>query len=246
MTAIATNSFGWKRDTSDERDFRFSAPRSRLPKTSDLRARMSAVKHQGTLGSCTGHASISVMQYLYPSRPNMSRLMAYYNGRAAEGTVNEDAGAQIRSVVKALAKVGVCRETMMPYDIKKFTRKPTAAMLKDAERNRIGSYSRITSLNALRGALADGNPVIFGFWVYESFESEALALTGIMQMPGDDEQCLGGHAVVAVGYCDKRKMVLVRNSWGSKWGEHGYFWMPYEFIENKEQAEDFWTMQKAA
>ena len=237
-------SYGWQRDTSDERDFKFSAPRMRLPKMSDVRARMSAVKHQGTLGSCTGHAAVSVMQYLFPSKPNLSRLMAYYNGRAVEGTISEDAGAQIRSVVKAAAKVGVCRETLIPYDIKRFTRKPTAAALKDAAKTRIGSYARITSLNALRGALADGNPVIFGFMVYESFESEELALTGIMKMPSRDEECLGGHAVVAVGYDDKAKMVIVRNSWGRSWGQKGYFLMPYDFISNKDEAEDFWTMSR--
>lgn len=184
------------------------------------------------------------MEFLYPSRPNFSRLFLYYNGRSIDGTTAEDAGAQIRSVVKAVSKLGGCRETLEPYDVKKFAKKPSAAAFKDGLRSKIGSYARITSLNALRGALADGKPVVFGFMVYEGFESEEVAKTGILQMPGKDETCYGGHAVLAVGYDDKEKRVIVRNSWGRSWGQKGYFTMPYDYIADNDLADDFWTMSK--
>lgn len=236
--------YGWKPDTKDTRDYQFAAPRLKLPKTVDLRSKLSAVKNQSTLGSCTGHAVGAYMEFLYPSRPNFSRLFLYYNGRAIDGTTAEDAGAQIRSVVKATSKLGGCRETLDPYDIKKFAQRPSNEAFEDGLRSKIGSYARITSLNALRGALADGKPVVFGFMVYEGFESEEVAKTGILQMPGKDETCYGGHAVLAVGYDDNKKRVIVRNSWGRSWGQKGYFTMPYDYIADNDLADDFWTMSK--
>lgn len=241
---MSKGQYGWTRDVSDTRDYKFSAPRTRLPKTVDLRSKMSAVKNQGSLGSCTGHAVGAVLEFLHPSRPNFSRLFLYYNGRAADGTVEEDAGAQIRSVVKGAAKLGACRETLVPYDVEKFTKKPSATAFKDALRSKIGSYSRITSLNAMRGALADGKPVVFGFMVYEGFESEEVEKTGVLALPKKGEECYGGHAVVAVGYDDKKKIVIVRNSWGRSWGQRGYFTMPYDYVANKELSDDFWTLSK--
>ena len=93
----------------------------------------------------------------------------------------------------------------------------------------------------MRACLQSGNPFIFGFVVYESFESKEVTQHGIMPMPQKGEKVLGGHAVAAVGYDDDKKMVIVRNSWGKKWGKDGYFHMPYEFILDPEYASDFWV-----
>lgn len=241
---VRMSQYGWKPDHSDQRDYAFSAPRLRLPKSVDLRAGCSPVKNQGELGSCTGHAIGAYLEYLYPSRPNFSRLFIYYNERVMEGTVAEDAGAQIRNGVKSVQKIGACRETLCPYDISKFTKKPTFGAYENAKKGKITSYSRVGSLNALRSALADGKPVVFGFIVYESFESEEVANTGILPMPEDHETAYGGHAVLAVGYDDKTKRVLVRNSWGRYWGQKGYFTMPYDYIANKDLCDDFWVLNK--
>ena len=87
-------------------------------------------------------------------------------------------------------------------------------------------------------------PFVFGFTVFNSFESEAGAENGIMNMPSQNESLLGGHAVLAVGYDDNKEHFIVRNSWGTKWGDNGYFYMPYNYILNKKLATDFWTIQK--
>jgi C1A family cysteine protease len=93
----------------------------------------------------------------------------------------------------------------------------------------------------LKHCIASGYPFIFGFSVYESFESDEVANTGVMPMPGRHESMLGGHAVMGVGYNDDEKMFYVRNSWGEKWGIKGYFKMPYAFISDTDLADDFWT-----
>lgn len=234
---------GWIKDRADHRDYQFQAPRLKLPKKVDLRAEMPPVQDQGQLGSCTAHALVAYMSFLYPTKPRFSRLFVYYNERVLEGTVDQDAGAMIRDGVKTLNKQGACKESLEPYQVNAFTKEPSATAYKDALKSTVASYYRISSLNALKAALSDGSPVVFGFTVYQSFEGEDIAKTGIMPMPKRGEQVLGGHAVLAVGYDDSKQCVIVRNSWGRYWGEKGYFYMPYAFISNSKYCDDFWTMK---
>lgn len=237
----------WTPDLPDHRDRVYAAASTkRLPKKVDLRERegMRPVKNQGSLGSCTGHAVGSYVDYLNPNEPNTSRLFIYYNERLLEGTVKEDAGAQIRSGIKAVAKFGACKESLHPYRIKDFDNKPSKRAYADAQQNRIVSYERVKTLKELKASLAEGHPVVFGMMLYESFETNAVAATGKVPMPGKDEASLGGHAVLAVGYDDKTKRVLVRNSWGPNWGDNGHFTMPYEYIADRDLCDDFWMIRK--
>ncbi len=95
----------------------------------------------------------------------------------------------------------------------------------------------------MKGCLASGYPFVFGFTVYPSFESDEVARSGIVPIPGASEQTLGGHAVLAVGYDDTKNMFIVRNSWGSGWGLAGYFYMPYAYLLDNNLANDFWTIR---
>ena len=96
----------------------------------------------------------------------------------------------------------------------------------------------------MRTCLAAGYPFVFGFTVYESFESQEVANTGIVKMPKRGEQALGGHAVLAVGYNDAKQTFLVRNSWGEDWGMSGYFTLPYKYLSNRNLSDDFWTIRR--
>ena len=89
-----------------------------------------------------------------------------------------------------------------------------------------------------------GNPFVFGFTVYQNFESSTVAQTGVLNMPGKKESVVGGHAVMAAGYDDKKKAFIVRNSWGSTWGQKGYFYMPYDYLTSTDLADDFWTISQ--
>jgi C1A family cysteine protease len=93
----------------------------------------------------------------------------------------------------------------------------------------------------MKSCLADGFPFVFGFTVYESFESDEVAETGKLNMPDPSEMEVGGHAVLAVGYNDASKRFWVRNSWGKGWGKAGYFTMPYDYLLNENLSDDFWT-----
>jgi len=173
-----------------------------------------------------------------------SRLFIYYNERVIEGTEDQDAGAMIRDGIKSIAKQGVCPELEWPYLIRKFRTKPETKCYRDALDNQALTYYRVTqTINQMKGCLAAGYPFVFGFSVYESFESSAVARTGKAPMPKPRETLLGGHAVMAVGYSDAQKRFTVRNSWGTKWGMKGYFTLPYDYLLSSDLASDFWTIR---
>lgn len=239
----------WSKDKIDERDHLFSEKigvSKILPKKVDLRKFCSKVEDQGDLGSCTGNAIVGALEYLENKNnrvfADLSRLFIYYNERALEGTINEDSGAEIRTGIKSIAANGVCTEAIWPYNIRKFTTKPTLRAYKEASTRRITSYQRLISLTDMKSCLAKGFPFVFGFLVYSGFESDEVANTGILNIPLESEELVGGHAVLAVGYDDTTGRFIIRNSWGENWGQKGYFTMPYEYITNQNLADDFWMI----
>ncbi len=245
-------SYGWVPDLPDKRDIMYGAVRripAKLPKSADLRAFCSPVEDQGSLGSCTANALAGALEYLEKKNgtefEDLSRLFIYYNERAIENTINSDSGAMLRDGIKTLKKQGVCSEKLWPYDITKFTKRPDEGCYIEALDHQIESYQRLQTVNEMRGCLASGFPFVFGFTVYESFESGSVAKTGILNMPGKHERVLGGHAVMAVGYNDGKKRFIVRNSWGFTWGQKGYFTMPYDYLADRNLSDDFWTIHRA-
>lgn len=250
--AYTVKRYGWIPDVPDQRDHLYAAPIARLrafPPRIDLRRQCPAVYDQGELGSCTGNAIAGAIQFdrmKLRRKPNFvpSRLFIYYNERVIEHTVESDSGAQIRDGIKSVAKLGVCPETEWPYDIAKFAVKPAAACYQQAKKYRAVGYQRVVqSLTQMKGCLASGYPFVFGFTVYESFESDQVARDGVVPMPAAAEKVLGGHAVLAVGYDDAAQRFIVRNSWGRRWAIAGYFTMPYAYLADDNLAADFWTIR---
>lgn len=244
--------YGWKPDLPDFRDMTYKMPYLgplTLPAIVDLRPGMPKVIYdQGALGSCTACAIGAAVQYSQMrQKPQWdftpSRLFIYYNERAMEGTISADSGAMIRDGIKSVNSQGVCREDMCPYDISKFRNKPSMKAYKNALLHKALSYQRMGHhLNSLKSVLADGTPFVFGFTVYNCFESDEVGKTGVLQMPAPTDKVLGGHAVLACGYDDTNRTFLVRNSWGDDWGQGGYFTIPYDYLLNPNLADDFWAI----
>lgn len=244
--------YGWLPDLPDRRDRIFSAPSATLralPSHVDMRARNPPIYDQGQLGSCTAQAIASVLEFAQAKQRQAdvftpSRLFIYYNERVVLGTVEEDSGAMLRDGIKSVAKQGGPHETLWPHVISRFREKPSRAAYTDGELHEALLYQRLRQvIEQLKGCLADGYPFVFGFSVYDSFESRAVARTGEVPLPGPGESLLGGHAVVAVGYDDPRRRFIIRNSWGTAWGKKGYFTMPYEYLLDGGLSDDFWTIK---
>lgn len=247
---MADRKYGWQADAPDDRDLIFEPPlRGALPQHVDLSRLLPAAWDQGQLGSCTSFgvagaiAAARAKQSLAYFEP--SHLFIYYNERELEGSVDEDAGAQVRDGIKVVAKQGVCPEAYWPYSDQgmRWRMRPTLQAYSSAVRHQALKYERVQH-GHIRATLAAGFPIVFGFQVYESFESEQMAQGGVMPMPKPDEECLGGHCVLACGYSEETRRILVRNSWSPQWGRHGYFTMPFDFINDESQASDFWAVTK--
>lgn len=222
-----------------------AAPAPPTPGAVDLRPKMPPVYDQGQLGSCTANALCAALQCAHPTRPMGSRLFLYYNERRMEDDVPDDAGAQLSDGVSCLETVGVCPESEWPYVVSKFAVAPPSRCYIDASKNRASyaSYAVPADAATMKRVLAAGHPFVVGIAVYASFESAAVAATGVVPMPRPAaEQCLGGHAILCVGYDDARGTWTMRNSWGAAWGDRGYFYLPYAYLLDAALASDAWAV----
>lgn len=212
-----------------------------LPPSVDLTSSCSPVRDQGQMGSCTAFASTAMLEFLYRRykalTPVFSPLFQYYNERVMDGDLAEgDTGSTGRTAVKCINQFGVCLEEQEPYNDSAVTEAPTAANVTEAASYTAGAYHAISNVQDMKACLASGYVFIVGFTVYESFESDATAASGLMPVPNTGtEQVLGGHEVCFVGYDDTITCpgaapgaFKVKNSWGTGWGESGYFWFAYQ------------------
>jgi C1A family cysteine protease len=259
--------YNWRPDKPDMRDHKFSlvhpsAAAAVLPSSIDLKPYCPPVFDQGDMGSCTGNALAGAFDFVQlkelrlnqpasaapeefgSSFSSASRLFIYWYERFLEGDTNQDGGAELRDGVKVLNTWGCCPETTWPYANANLLVQPNSTAMAQAAQHKISTYSRLETLTDMKACLASGFPFVFGFTVYESFESAEVAASGDVPLPSPNEGVLGGHAVMAVGYNDAKQWFTVRNSWGTGWGIGGYFHMPYAYLTNGDLASDFWTIRR--
>ena len=254
--------YGYIPDVRDSRDlgmhsFMLSASKpmvDKLPSSVDEEPNCPSVVDQLSLGSCTANSAYCMRGHIYRTQLpyekhkdiaaadfDISRLYVYYREREMEGTLPQDSGAQLRTICKVLNQFGACMENDMPYITENFNLAPTPDQTANAYNYHAGAYHRISTVQDMKACLASGYVFAMGFQVYESFESDNVANTGIMPMPKtDQEQFLGGHAVCVIGYDDDQGVFKVRNSWGSGWGSRGNFLMSYD-IAMSPIVQDRWV-----
>ena len=242
--------YHWVKDKIDTRDHPYQLTNTAQSNIVDLRQYCSSIEDQGKLGSCTGNAIAGAIELLHKRQSrtiDISRLFIYYYERKFIGTVNYDSGAYIRDGIKACYTYGAPTENLWPYNISKFRMQPHKTAIVDALKRKVTSYQRATDFNQVMDSITSGYPVTIGFNVYSSFDSPAVAKTGIMPYPNvNKERFLGGHAVLLVGYNKDNNTFIARNSWGTRWGDKGYFYMPFQVIQNINMSRDFWVIKSIA
>lgn len=209
----------------------------------DLRNWDSPVESQLDLGSCSSNALASAYELLtrqkHPEQfVDVSRLFLYYNIRFIEGTIDIDSGAYMRDGIKAIEKYGLCAESLWPYKPEEFATPPPQVCYDDAKKRTIKNSKRLDSVNNILDALNNNYPVVFGMAVYNGF-GKLDQYDAEVKMPLANDVSVGSHAMCIVGYDLPKQLFLVKNSFGTKWGDHGYCLMPFNYIRT--EAYDVWT-----
>ncbi len=227
-----------------------------LPSHIDNSHHCSPIEDQGQLGSCTANAGVGLVEYMQCRSGDQhidgSRLFVYKTTRKLLGWTG-DTGSFLRTTMKAIVHFGVPPEEVWPYEVSTFDQEPDPYMYAYAASTKAIKYMRLDPptlspvdvLQEIKAALMNGYAVMFGFPVYSS-----LTTAADIPFPTGIDRMRGGHAVLAVGYDDKRVCktctsakkgaLLIRNSWGEGWGDKGYGWLPYEYVLTR-LAQDFWT-----
>ena len=225
--------FGCIKDKFDDRDYLMRAylPVIKLPKKIDYTPKLSPVRDQGDEGTCVSFACAAGMKEYqelldYKKLVELSPRFVYSECKKIDGMPQEE-GTTIRAAMQVLEGKGVCQEKFWPYQPHQKD-KPKKGAADNAKKFCVMTYARILNFDELRLSLASKGPCVIGV---EVFEGMMKTKTGIVPMPKKNETALGGHAICPVGYDDKKKVIKFKNSWSDQWGQKGYGFLPYDYIE---------------
>jgi C1A family cysteine protease len=202
----------------------------------DLRNIFAPIRNQGQQGSCASFAVASVIEALRKDSNRYSPAFLYWNARVATNSINTDNGASLYGVIKAATEKGVCTEELMPYNPDIYTLAPSDAAIDAAMDCRVLEAKTVNvQLADIKSALSDGFPVLVAAQIFDSFSETR---SGFVRHPSSEELASdgrkdghGNHALVICGYSDKERVFVVRNSWGTDFGENGYCYIPYSYAQ---------------
>lgn len=210
----------------------------------DYSSLMNPVRNQGNLGSGVGFAMAYTLEYFILKQLNikviLSPLFIYYQARKIRDAVKLDAGAFIKDVIKVAQSNGIVEEESWPYKVSKFAVQPPKSTEKVIHYF-VDDVAQVKTLKQIKDALSDFGPVIIGISIYESFYKES---SGLIKMPARKESIIGGHAICLVGFDDQTLLFKFKNCWGTEWGENGYGFIPYDYIEKF--SDDGWIIKKVS
>jgi C1A family cysteine protease len=171
---------------------------------------------------------------------NISQLS---NSFVAISNVKNDTGAYISDGMKVITQLGICNESEWPYIEHNYEMQPSRNCYTSALLQKSSGYSNIAQNPvSMKNCLAAGTPFAVAIELFNSFYNTGS--DGIVSMPKPPaDTSIGGHAVVCVGYkiINNSPYWIMRNSWGSAWGDKGYFYLPEVYLTGS-YATDLWCI----
>jgi C1A family cysteine protease len=252
---------GWHPDLPDHRDVEYQPHAHEVDESLDLRDTVGAAipqvmpYDQGRLPSCASNAVAAALVYLQAARGREvippSRMYLYWNERFGPGRPSSE-GVSLRVALKSLNSYGVCPEELWPYRAGTLDRNPSYAAYEAARYTRGVQYQRIVvppdqpaeAAKALRQCVANGWPVLFGVTVYDNFLESRVGKNGMIDEPSAGSRAYFGHAGLIVGYQrdGDGTVFTCQNSWGTDWGDHGFYRLPDSYLANRKLTRDFWAI----
>ncbi|MFI9271360.1 C1 family peptidase [Kitasatospora sp. NPDC052896] len=215
-----------------------------LPASVDLSNYLPSVGDQGQVGSCVAwaidYSAIGIMEGEQGIKGAPHAPMYTY-AQIAQG---DDQGSYAYQHFDILTTQGLDTKADYWQGDFDYTTQPDANETANAANWKLSGYTALDTgdalVNEVKSSLAQGEPVVFAFEVYQSLEDiDASTAANYSYYPTDSElagQPLGGHEVAIVGYNDQG--VKIANSWGSSWGDNGYFTVPWKFVTNQIEEAD--------
>ena len=207
----------------------------------DLRSKFTEVYDQGKIGSCTANALCSIFEYDTINFKG-SRLFLYYNERIYINSTDKDSGAYLEDGIKSLKTYGLCEEKYWSYIIENVYKEPPIDAYINGRKNYlIDAFNINNNINEIKRWLLRNEPIAISIAIYSNFTNNK---SGIINLPTENEEMIGGHATIICGFDDKNKRFIMRNSWGSYWGDKGYFYLPYDYITDNNLCGDLWVITR--
>ncbi len=225
-------------EPDDPRNFFYENTNSELKEEVDLRPLAGKVRNQANLRSCSGEAVVAAYEILlkkeHPEKfTNLSPLFVFHNAKMFETRRHIlDAGVYIKDAIRAVKHFGICSEDVWPYDYQNFSVNPTEESYIDAKKRKLKSYHRLKDFDDITDALTNEIPVISAIKTFSNFTNLGWDGTSNLGIPNNRDFLIGGHAVTLVGYDKNKESLIAKNSFGSHWGDNGYFYIPFDYARS--------------
>jgi C1A family cysteine protease len=246
--------YKYQKPSANAKKYTNNNANQKLPPKVDLRKLLTPIEDQDQTNSCVAHAVAGAYEYLAKQHLekdyDVSRMFIYYNARYLDTDNDEeieDNGSYIQKAIEGLKEYGACAEESYPFELDTINEEPHQEAYDEGANFLVEDTQFVqTDLSIWKSCLANGNPIVFAIQLYQSFEKQSKK--GVVPMPTPKESSRGSHgvhAMLAVGYSDKDRCFIVRNSWGKNWGDKGYCYMPYDYVIGEDHnCDDSWIIKQ--